>query len=74
MSIQELEAEVLKLDPKARARLAGKLLNSLEELSEEEVTQLWAEEAQRRDAQMDTNPDSELPAEDVLREAWSAFK
>jgi len=74
MSIQELEAEVLKLDPKARARLAGKLLNSLEELSEEEVTQLWAKEAQRRDAQMDTDPDSELPAEDVLREAWSAFK
>ena len=74
MSIQELEAEVLKLDPKARATLAGKLLSSLEELSEEEVTQLWAEEAQRRDAQMDTDPDSELPAEDVFREAWSGFK
>jgi hypothetical protein len=74
MSIQELEAEVLKLDAKARARLAGKLLSSLEELSEEEVTQLWAEEAQRRDAQMDTDPDCELPAEDVLREARSAFK
>jgi putative addiction module component len=74
MSIQELEAEALKLDPKARARLAGKLLSSLEELSEQEVTQLWAEEAQRRDAQIDTDPDSELPAEDVLREAWSAFK
>lgn len=74
MSIQELEAEALKLDPKARARLAGKLLSSLEELSEQEVTQLWAEEAERRDAQMDTDPDSELPAEDVLREARSAFK
>ena len=74
MSIQELEAEVLKLDPKARARLAGKLLSSLEELSEQEVTRLWAEEAQRRDAQMDADPDSELPAEEVLREAWSDFK
>lgn len=74
MNIQELEAEALKLDPKARARLAGKLLSSLEELSEEEVTQLWAEEAQRRDAQMDADPDSELPAEDVLRDAWSSFK
>jgi len=74
VNIQELEAEALKLDPKARARLAGKLLSSLEELSEEEVTQLWAEEAQRRDAQMDADPDSELPAEDVLRDAWSSFK
>ena len=74
MNIQELETEALKLDPKSRARLAGKLLNSLEELSEEEVTQLWAEEAQRRDAQMDADPDSELPADDVLREVWSSFK
>ncbi len=74
MSIQELEAEALKLDPKARARLARKLLSSLEELSEQEVAQLWAEEAQRRDAEMDADPDSELPAEDVLREAWSSVK
>ena len=74
MNIQELETEALKLDPKSRARLAGKLLNSLEELSEDEVTQLWSEEAQRRDAQMDSDPGSELPAEDVLREAWSSFK
>jgi putative addiction module component (TIGR02574 family) len=74
MNIQELEAEALKLDPKSRARLAGKLLNSLEELSEEEVTQLWAEEAQRRDAQMDADPDSDLPAEYVFREARSSVK
>lgn len=36
MSIEDLEAEALKLDPKGRARLAGKLLESLEGLSEEE--------------------------------------
>ncbi len=74
MDIQELEAEALRLDAKSRARLAGKLLNSLEELSEQEVTRLWAEEAQRRDAQMDADPDSEFPAEDVFREARSSVK
>ena len=74
MGIVELEAEALKLDPKARARLAGKLLSSLEELSEQEVALLWAEEAQRRDAQLDADPDSELPAEEVLRELRSSFK
>ena len=32
MGIDEIEAEALKLDPKARARLAEKLLESLEVL------------------------------------------
>jgi len=34
MSIEEIEAEALKLDSKSRARLAEKLLESLEQLSE----------------------------------------
>ena len=74
MSINELEAEVLKLDPKARARLAGKLLKSLEDLSEEENARLWAEEAQRRDAEMDADPDSGIPAVDVFSEARAKLK
>jgi hypothetical protein len=62
MKIEELEGEALKLDPKSRARLAGRLLDSLDELSEDENAQLWAEETQRRDAQMDAHPDSGRPA------------
>ena len=50
MSIKEIEAAVLKLVPKDRARLAGKLLESLEDLSEEENESLWAQEAEHRDA------------------------
>jgi hypothetical protein len=46
MKIEKLEGEALKLDPRSPARLAGRLLDSLEELSEEENAQLWAEEAQ----------------------------
>jgi hypothetical protein len=74
MSLKELEAEALKLDPKARARLAGKLLASLENLSEEENTRLWAEEAQRRDAEMDAHPDSSASAREVFREARAKLK
>lgn len=74
MSIKELEAEALKLDPKARARLAGKLLESLENLSEEENARLWAEEAQKRDAEMDTHPDTGASATDVFREARAKLK
>ena len=69
MSMKELEAEVLKLDAKSRARLAGKRLESLENLSEEENARLWAEEAQRRDAEMDAHPDADASAKDVFREA-----
>jgi hypothetical protein len=69
MSIQELEAEALKLDPKSRARLAGKLLASLENLSEEENTRLWVEEAERRAVEMDAQPDVSTSAKDVVREA-----
>ena len=69
MSLKELEAEALKLDPKARARLAGKLLESLENLSEEENLRLWAEEAQRREAEMDAHPDSSASSREVFREA-----
>ncbi len=68
MSIQELEAEALKLDPKSRARLAGKLLASLENLSEEENTRLWVEEAERRAVEMDTQPDASTSVKDVFRE------
>jgi hypothetical protein len=69
MSIQELEAEALKLDPKSRARLAEKLLASLENLSEEENARLWVEEAERRAVEMDTQPDVSTSAKDVFREA-----
>ncbi|MDF0665949.1 MAG: addiction module protein [Nitrospira sp.] len=74
MSINELEAEVLRLDPKARARLAGKLLESLENLSEAENARIWAEEAQRRDAEMDTDPGVDMPAEKVFRDARAKLK
>jgi hypothetical protein len=69
MSIDELESEALKLDPKGRARLAGKLLESLENLSDEENEQLWLEEAQRRDQDLDASPDSGQPGDTALREA-----
>lgn len=74
MSIEEIEAEALKLDPKARARLAEKLLESLEDLSEEENDRLWAEEASRRDADWDAQENRGKPAADALRGARAKLK
>lgn len=74
MSIDELEAEALKLEPTKRARLAEKLLASLEDLSEEENARLWAEEAARRDAEWDRTTAMGRPAEDVFRDARARLK
>ena len=74
MSIEEIEAEALKLDPKARARLAGKLLESLDSLSDEENSVIWAEEAERRDASLDDDPSLARPADDVFKSARSNLK
>ncbi len=74
MSIEELETEAMKLDPKGRARLAERLLASLENLSDEESAVLWAEEAERRDANLDANPNMARPADDVLRNAYSNLR
>ena len=69
MTIEELEAEVLKLDLASRARLATKLLTSLEALSEAEIERLWVEEAERRNEEMERGVVEERLAEDVIREA-----
>ena len=74
MSIEEIEVEALKLDPKARARLAERLLERLEALSDQENERLWAEEAERRDADWDPTPGTARAAADVLRDARAKLK
>jgi len=69
MTIEQVENEALKLKPEARAELAEKLLRSLEDLSDEEIERLWAEEALRRDAELDAGTASMRDAEDVFRDA-----
>lgn len=69
MDLAALEIEALKLNPRSRARLAEKLLQSLETLSEAENERLWAEEALRRHEELETNMAVARSAEEVFREA-----
>ena len=69
MTTEQVENEALKLKPEARAELAEKLLKSLEDLSDEEIERLWAEEAVRRNAELDAGTASMRDAEDVFRDA-----
>jgi len=69
MKPNELESQALKLTPKKRARLARKLLLSLDTLSESEIEQLWAQEAVRREAEIDSGEVKLIPADKAFRQA-----
>lgn len=73
MSLEELEAEIKKLDLKDRALLAKRIVESLDELSEAEIEALWVEEAERRLDEMENGLVTEIPAEKALRRARTAI-
>lgn len=73
MSLEELEAEIKKLDLKDRATLARWIVESLDELSEAEIEALWAEEAERRLDELEQKLVVDIPAEEVLRRARAAI-
>lgn len=73
MTTNEVEAAALGLDSGERAKLAEKLLRSLEDLSEEEIDRLWAEEALRRDEELDSGRATARDSEDVFRDLRARF-
>lgn len=64
MSVNEIEAEVLKLPSHERARLAEVLIASLDE--EDQIARAWAEEAERRYEELRSGDVEAIRAEDVF--------
>jgi putative addiction module component (TIGR02574 family) len=64
MSVQEIEAEALKLPSHERARLAEVLIASLD--AEDELTRAWADEAERRFEELRSGAVEAVPAEEVF--------
>lgn len=71
--LTQCEAEALKLPPADRAVLARHLIASLDQLSEEQVEQLWLDEAERRHRDYKSANVSARLAEDVMRDARRAI-
>jgi hypothetical protein len=69
MTQKEIEKQLLKLDSRSRARIAKRLLHSLDSLSDEDNERLWAEEAHRRHQEILTKKAKLRPSDEVLREA-----
>ena len=63
MTIEQLERALLKLPPSERARLAERLISSLDE--ESELESAWYDEAERRLAQIRAGAVREVPEEEV---------
>ena len=65
--LQVIEAQVMRLDPKSRAKLAERLILSLDIPMEAQLEHLWAEEAERRVDELRKGQVTERPASVVLR-------
>jgi len=65
--LQAIEALVMRLGPKSRAKLAERLILSLDTPMEAELESLWAEEAERRVDELRKGLVTERPASMVLR-------
>lgn len=69
MDLKTVEHEALRLSPEDRAKLAQKLLLSLDTLSEEEAEQAWLIEADRRARELDRGEVQPISADKVRRKA-----
>lgn len=69
-----IEREALHLPASERARLAHSLLLSLENLSDDELSQAWFDEAERRAAEIDNGTVNLISAEEVSAKARALLR
>ena len=73
-NLGEILKSALSLEVRDRATLAERLLASLEEITEEEAEQLWAEEAERRLNEYRAGRAEAVPADEVHKKAERLFQ
>jgi len=69
-----IEHEALGLPPEDQAKLAQKLLLSLDSLSEDESNQVWLVEADRRARELDRGDVQPIAAEEVRKKARNLLR
>jgi hypothetical protein len=66
VTIPDLEALALRLDPRERVHLAHTIVTSLGELSPEQIQELWLDEAQLRDEELEAGTVQDIPGPAVF--------
>jgi len=71
---RDLESKALRLPRKARARLAQRLISSLDPQVDTDVDKLWLQEAEHRLREIKSGKVAAIPAEKVIRKARAALR
>lgn len=71
---EEVMSAALSLPAEARAMLAEHLLESLDAQDQKRIDMLWADEAERRDWEIEDGSVNAIPGEEVMRRLRSRYK
>ena len=71
---RQIESKALKLSTRERARLAERLISSLDEEPDPDAEKLWIREAERRLDELRSGRVRGRPAASVLRKARSTLR
>lgn len=74
MTLAQLEPEIFALPVQERASLVQRLLLSLEEISESEFENLWANESAQRVARFDAGESQSISGEEVAKKARALLR
>jgi putative addiction module component (TIGR02574 family) len=75
IALKKVEDDALKLSARSRARLAERLIRSLEETTEpEEADREWLVEIERRSVELKCGKVSGVPAGKVFKKARAALR
>jgi hypothetical protein len=76
-AVNDIESAALDLEPERRARLAVRLIDSLDanqRLSKDEIERIWLQEAEERLRQLESGETQPIPADQVFAEARKHLK
>jgi len=71
---EEIISAALALPPDTRAMLAEHLLESLDVEDQKRIDALWAEEAERRDKEIDDGSVTPIPGEEVMSRLRARYR
>jgi putative addiction module component (TIGR02574 family) len=71
---REVESRALRLPRRERARLAQRLISSLDQEVNPDVDKLWLQEAERRLRELKSGKVAGIPTESVVRKARSTLR